>query len=82
MLKLRLQGQFFTRNCNNIFQKLLRYHHAEKIATWLRDVLAKLADRNIARIFRVFNFTEVVALPVQGTLHTEILMCDGNTIIS
>ena len=49
------------------FQKLLRWHCAAKIVSWLHDVLAKFADRKIARIYRVFNFSAVF----QKLLHCQ-----------
>ena len=49
-------GQFHSK-CN--YKKLLRCSGEEKNATRLHGVLAKFADRKIARIFRLFNFSAI-----------------------
>ena len=66
-LKLRLHGQLL--QCH--FQRLLRYRCVEKIATWLHGEQEKFADRKIARILRVFNFSVLTSLSGK---HNETLL--------
>ena len=54
-------------------------------ATRLHGVLATFADREIARVFGVFNFSVIpddVALPSEDMLHTTICTYNCNAIIS
>ena len=80
IIKLRLQGQLFTYDCN-AFSENIALLSRGKTAAWLHGVpIEKLLKYSEFLIF--LQFSEVVALPVQDMLHTEILMCDGNTVIS
>ena len=64
------------------FSEIIALPSHKNISTWLHGVPAKFADRKIVKIF--LRFSEDAALPAQDMLHvhTEILMCDGNIIIS
>ena len=56
-------------------------YHAEKrnVVYWQNLPIEKLPECSELLIF--LQFSEVVALPVQDMLPTEILMCDGNAKI-
>ena len=59
------------------FSELLPHHRAEKNAILTFEKLPEYPELLI-----FLHFSEIVALPAQAILHTEILICDGNTIIS
>ena len=60
IVKLRLQGQFFTRDCNAILRNSCVASNGTKIATQLHGALAIFADRKIARVLHLnrLDFSE------------------------